>query len=83
MAYFYHRYPELCTLYYGDYYSIVTNYHGVKEDYPSVRNFFIQEALNKGRADLAGGAAKSVLQSVEKGLLALDAGECAWLRRFV
>lgn len=83
MAYFYGRYPELCTLYYGDYYSIVTNYHGVREDYSSVRNYFIQEALNKGRADLAGAAAKSVLQSVEKGLLALDAGECAWLRRFV
>jgi Bacterial protein of unknown function (HtrL_YibB) len=83
MAYFYHRYPELCTLYYGDYYSIITNYNAIKEDYPSIRHFFIQEALNKGRADLAGAAAKSVLQSVEKGLLALDAGECAWLRRFV
>jgi hypothetical protein len=58
MAYFYHRYPELCTIYYGDYYSIVTNYHGAKDDFPSIRNFFINQARAKGRPDLAAVAAR-------------------------
>jgi FkbM family methyltransferase len=60
MAYFYHRYPELCTIYYGDYYSIVTNYHGAKEDIPSIRHFFINEAKAKGRSDLAAAALRSL-----------------------
>ena len=63
MTYFYDRYPELCTLYYGDYYSILSNYSGVREDYPSIRRFFIQESLNKGRKDLAAACAKTVLAS--------------------
>jgi hypothetical protein len=60
MAYFYHRYPDLCTIYYGDYYSIVTNYHGVKEDISSIRHFFINEARTKGRPDLAREASLSL-----------------------
>jgi len=63
MTYYYDRYPEHCTLCYGDYYSIVSNYAGVKEDYPSIKRFFIQEALNKGRKDLAAACARKVLAS--------------------
>lgn len=80
MAYFYHRHPELCTIYYGDYYSILANYHTVHDDYNAIKHHFIGEALSKGRGDLAAVAAKAVLSSVQNGTLALSDGEVSWLR---
>jgi hypothetical protein len=80
MAYFYHRYPELCTLYYGDYYSILSNYHVVRDDYESVKRYFIMESLVKGRRDLASGAAKAVLSSVENGNISLHQNEIEFLK---
>lgn len=77
---FYDRWPELCTLYYGDYYSILTNYHVPVEDYPSIRHFFINEAVAKGRAALAADCARSVLDAVGKGWLTLEAHEVERLR---
>jgi hypothetical protein len=53
MVYCYDKYPELFTLNYGDYYSVITNYHGVREDKEAVRRYFIEEAERKGRSDLA------------------------------
>jgi len=80
MAYFYHRYPELCTLYYGDYYSILSNYHVVRDDYASIKRYFIMESLVKGRRDLASGAAKAVLSSVENGNISLPQNEIEFLK---
>jgi len=77
---FYDRWPELCTLYYGDYYSILTNYHAPVEDYPSVRRFFINEAVAKGRTALAADCARSVLDAVGKGWLTLESHEVEQLR---
>jgi len=82
MAYFYHRYPQLCTLYYGDYYSILTNYHSIRDDYSSIKRYFISEALAKGRQDLATEAAKAVLSSVVNGTIQLNESEIEWLRSF-
>jgi len=70
--YFYDRHPELCDIYYGDYYSILTNYHHPVEDYNSIKRFFIEEAIRKGRADLAKECAKSILVAVNKGLLKVE-----------
>ena len=53
MAYCFDRYPELFTLYHGDYYSVITNYNGVKEDIDAIKHYFIDQATNKGRSDLA------------------------------
>jgi hypothetical protein len=80
LTFFYDRWPELCSLHYGDYYSILTNYHAPVEDYPSIRRFFINEAVAKGRAALAADCARSVVNAVGSGLLNLDAGEVEWLR---
>ena len=61
--FFYDRFPDLCTIYYGDYYSILTNYHGPVEDIGSVERFFINEAIHKGRRDLAKQAAQAILDA--------------------
>lgn len=80
MAYFYDRYPELCTIYYGDYYSVVGNYHGVKEDFPGIWSHFIVEAYHKNRSDLAKACAASILDSVEKGRIVLAEHDISRLR---
>jgi len=64
LTYFYHRYPELCTLYNGDYYSIGQNYHEPHEDHYAIRKFFIQKCIEKGRPDLAKTAAQTLLPFV-------------------
>jgi general stress protein CsbA len=46
MTYCYERKPELFNLYYGDYYSLVTNYTGVREDFPSIKKYFIIQTIN-------------------------------------
>lgn len=53
MVYCFDKYPELFTLNYGDYYSVITNYHEVREDKEAIRRYFIEEAERKGRSDLA------------------------------
>jgi len=53
MVYCYDRHPELFNIYYGDYYSIFTNYHKPIEDHYSIKNYFIEECVRKGRSDLA------------------------------
>jgi len=72
LTFFYDRFPELCTLSYGDYYSILNNYHNPVEDISAIRHYFINEAMNKGRPDLAKQCAKALLNSVQRGLLQLD-----------
>lgn len=69
---FYNKYPELCSIYYGDYYSILANYHFVREDYNSIRKYFIKETINKGRSDLALICISNVLASVRKNYLILS-----------
>lgn len=53
MVYAYDRMPEIFNIYYGDYYSIFTNYHTITEDHGSIKRFFIDECNRKGRSDLA------------------------------
>jgi hypothetical protein len=53
MVYSYDRNPEMYNIYYGDYYSIFTNYHSIQEDQLSIQNFFINECYKKNRLDLA------------------------------
>jgi hypothetical protein len=65
-TYCYDRHPELFTIYFGDYYSVITNYHYVCQDWHLIKWCFIQAALNAGRNDLAQAAAKSILEGWEK-----------------
>jgi hypothetical protein len=81
LIYTYHRFPHLFNMYYGDYYSLLSNYHTVQKDYPAVKKYFIQNALNDNRQDLAKAAAQNVLESVDLNLLTLELNEIEWLRK--
>jgi hypothetical protein len=83
MTHFFNRYPESCSIYYGDYYSILSNYHAIREDYSTIKRFFIQNALLKGRKDLASAAAKAVLLSVKNNILILTPEEINYLKTIV
>lgn len=81
LIYVYHRFPHLFDIYFGDYYSSLTNYYYVQRDYTCIKHHFIKNALNDNRQDLARASAKNILESVEKKLLTLDASEIEWLRK--
>lgn len=53
MVYCYDRYPDLFTLRFGDYYSVITNYHNTTEDIDAIKNYFIGPAIQCNRRDLA------------------------------
>ena len=78
--YVYDRNPELFTLIYGDYYSVVANYHRPVRDYFAIKHFFIKNVLEAGRRDLAATCGRVVLSSCESGHLSLDAGEQEYVR---
>ena len=65
VVYIYDRWPEMFTLFYGDYYSLAANYHKVTRDYHAIRWYFIQKALNNGKLELARTAAKAVLETYD------------------
>jgi len=67
--YVYDRHPELMTLYYGDYYSVITNYHNPVRDWHSIKWYFVNSALMCNRLDLAKDASNKVYESVMKGLI--------------
>ena len=82
LTFFHARYPQLCSIYYGDYYSILTNYHAVREDYHAVHGLFLMEAWNKHRPDLAKECAQTILRSVDEGVLSLPAEDIEKLKKF-
>jgi hypothetical protein len=79
MIYCHSRYPELFTVHYGDYQSVLTNYHSIHENYHTIKYHFIENALNEGDITVAKDAAEKVLTSVQKGTLAISDAEVAWI----
>ena len=78
---FYQKNPQDCTLFYGDYYSIIQNYHLVLDDYECIKRNFIDEAMRKNRLDIAALAASKVLESVREGTVTVMPDEIDWLSR--
>ena len=78
-TYCYDRHPELFSLYYGDYSSTLSNYHSITKDFHSVRYYFIENALNANRFDLAKVAASNVYDSLQNGLIILSKDEKSYL----
>ncbi len=77
--YVFDRHPELFTLVYGDYYSVISNYHGPVRDYHTIKYCFINNAMAAGRRDYASDCARALLNSCETGKLSLSADETAYL----
>jgi hypothetical protein len=83
LVYMYDRYPEMFHLNYGDYYSLLTNYHNVIEDYNTIKTFFINKTIQNGRNDLAKVCVKRVLDSVKNGSLELPEEEISFLKSII
>ena len=60
MIYVYHKHPEWFTLYFGDYYSIVLNYHKTIGDVETVKALVIDRALADNNYEVADMATKSL-----------------------
>lgn len=71
-TYFYDRYPYLCKVYYGDYYSCIQNYHCIVADFDSIHTFFIKNVMLDNRKDLLYDAVNSVLYSIREGFLTIS-----------
>jgi hypothetical protein len=65
-TYCYDRHPELFTIYFGDYYSVIRNYHYVCQDWHTIKWCFIQRAQQAGRDDLVKAAARAIIEGFEK-----------------
>jgi hypothetical protein len=83
LTYCYDRHPELFTLYFGDYYSLITNYHYVCQDWHTVKEFFIFTTINAGRIDLAKQAARSILEGYEKKKSDLSESEVGFIKSII
>ena len=75
MTYFFNRYPELCSIYYGDYFSILSNYKYPCEDYNTIRWCFLNKVQCAGRYDLARACIAALFKSVADGHLAMSDDE--------
>jgi len=75
----YHRFPEMFSLSYGDYGSVYSNYFYPRDDYHSIRWFYIQQALNKGDRAAAKRAAEACCLSNKLETLSIDQGEVRFL----
>jgi hypothetical protein len=60
MTYCYSRRPEWFSLYFADYYSLMTNYHQTVEDIDCVKWNFIEKAKSAGKTDLVEMALRSI-----------------------
>lgn len=67
ITYCYDKRPDLFSIYPGDYYSLATNYHSVREDLDCVRVNFVEPALAAGRQDIARLASTRLLVLVISG----------------
>lgn len=83
ITYFYDRYPDLCTIYYGDYYSLASNYHEPLEDYKSIKKYFINESIKKGRKDLAIECSNKILKLVNDKKINLNEDEQNFLKNII
>ena len=72
MTYCLHRHPELFDYYYGDYKSLLVNYHEIKMDWHHIRWYFIENALIDNNFTKANDCIKKILESFKKGYFKLS-----------
>lgn len=67
LMYVFNRHPELFNVYYGDYRSLLTNYHDIRLDWHHIRWFFINEAVKVNDYKSAKIVLDKLLYSVNSG----------------
>jgi len=68
----YYRSPQMFNLYYGDYYSVISNYHYIVRDWHSVIYFIIKRAYNDGNLTFTDSTTQELINSVNEGHLNLN-----------
>jgi hypothetical protein len=61
-VYVYDSNPEVFNLFFGDYYSVVENYHRSVGDHDSIRRHFIEKAQADNKIDIVALAQNSMLK---------------------
>ena len=80
---FYDQHPDLCNIYYGDYYSILSNYHEPILDIHCIIHNYVKECINKGRTDLAVLCAHSLINSSNKNNINSDTHNIEYLETII
>ena len=80
MTYCFYKWPNLFNIYYGDYYSVISNYHHVRNDWHLIKYALINPAITDGSKILAKGAINAILDGYEAGVLSIHHSEITELR---
>jgi hypothetical protein len=83
LTYFYNKFPELCNIYYGDYYSILENYHEPIKDHYCIINNFIKQAISNNKNDLAQICAKKLITTIKKYNLPINKNDLLYLEKII
>lgn len=69
LTYLYDRFPDMFSLYYGDYYSLISNYKYIVRDQDTIKKFFIDRAIQDNRNDLIKDVTRVLNESSDKGYI--------------
>ena len=72
LTYCYYRHPEIFNIYYGDYSSVLLNYHDINADWESIDQFLIKEAMKVGDFTEAKQIAEKVKMSIDSKKIIVD-----------
>jgi len=76
----YYRWPELFNLCYGDYYSVISNYHDVINDWHTTHYHVIDTALRDNNRNEAKKAARAIEHSVTNGRLSIADDDLSFIK---
>lgn len=83
LTYLYDRFPDMFMLYYGDYYSVISNYKYIIRDYNAIRSYFIKNAINANRKDLIKELLKVLTESYNSGYGDIDKSDLLFLNNYL
>lgn len=72
LTYCYYRHPEIFNIYYGDYSSVLLNYHDIISDWESIDQFLIKEAIKVGDFTEAKQIAEKLKMSIDSKKIVIE-----------
>jgi hypothetical protein len=82
-TYLFDRFPDMFSLVYGDYYSLVSNYNFIVRDVDSIIHFFINNAIADKKYHLAIDAAQKILESYELNKITINQNQFSQLYNII